>query len=360
MRAIVHAAAGGPEVLELREVPTPQTGPRQIRVRVHAAGLNRADILQRKGLYPAPPGWPADIPGLEYAGIVEALGSGVTRWRARDRVMGLVGGGAHADYVVVHEDEPLAVPEGMDFVNAAAIPEAFLTAWDALVTRGKLKAGERVLIHAVGSGVGTAALQLAKWLGATVAGTSRTAAKLASARELGLDEALDLHDLSAQAPKRPSGFNVIVDVLGGPAFADNLEVLAPRGRLVVLGFLQGPNAEVSLEPILRKRLEIIGSVMRTRSLEERIPMVEAFTREVLPHLGARALGRMGASSSRLQYVPEGGPSIESPERPSARAPIGRPSALSPIIGATYPFTAIAEAHGAMERGEVFGKIVLEW
>lgn len=343
MRAIVHAAAGGPEVLQLRDVPTPHAGPHQILVRVHAAGLNRADILQRKGLYPAPQGWPADIPGLEYAGVVEALGEGATRWRIGDRVMGLVGGGAQSEYVVVHEEEALAVPEGMDLVEAAAIPEAFLTAWDALVTRGRLKRGERLLIHAVGSGVGTAALQLGKWLGArSVAGTSRTAEKLEHAKGLGLDEGIETSGgLGALALGRlgaARAFDVIIDVLGGPAFSANLEALAPRGRLVMLGFLQGPKTELSLEPILRKRLEVIGSVMRTRALEERIPMVAAFTEEVLP-------------------------AFQPPKRPigqsRAQSP-NRPIALSPTIGATFPFDEIAKAHGAMERDEVFGKIVLKW
>ncbi|HMV30897.1 MAG TPA: alcohol dehydrogenase catalytic domain-containing protein, partial [Gemmatimonadales bacterium] len=156
MRSIRYTAAGGPDVIQLRDAPTPEPGPRQVRVRVHASALNRADILQRRGRYPAPAGWPADIPGLEYAGEVEALGPGVTRWQVGDRVMGLVGGGAHAEFVVVHADEAMAIPEGMAYTDAAAIPEAFLTAWDALVARGRLAAGERVLIHAVGSGVGTA------------------------------------------------------------------------------------------------------------------------------------------------------------------------------------------------------------
>jgi len=328
MRAILYTAAGDAGVIQLGEVETPTPTERHIRVRVHAAGLNRADILQRKGFYPTPAGWPADIPGLEYAGEVEAMGAGVTRWQAGDRVMGLVGGGAHAEYVVVHEEEALAVPEGMALADAAAIPEAFLTAWDALVVRGRLKAGERVLLHAVGSGVGTAAVQVAKALGATVAGTSRTAEKLERARVLGLDQGIDTSAgrLDGWAVGRlgsTAAFDVIIDVLGGPALAANLEALAPRGRLVLLGFLQGSKAEVvSLEPILRKRLEVIGSVMRTRRLEERIPMVAEF--------GDWASGRFGDSI------------------------------LRPIVGATFPFVDIAAAHGAMERDEVFGKIVLIW
>jgi putative PIG3 family NAD(P)H quinone oxidoreductase len=354
MRAIVNTAAGGPEVLELREVPTPQPGSHQVLVRVQAAGLNRADILQRKGRYPAPPGWPADIPGLEYAGIVETLGPEVTTWRPGDRVMGLVGGGAHAEYVVVHEAEALAVPAGMELSAAAAIPEAFLTAWDALVARGRLQRGERVLLHAVGSGVGTAAVQLAKWLGASVAGTSRTPEKLKRAQELGMDEGIDTSGDWTIGRLGDWSFDVIVDVLGGPAFAGNLAALAPRGRLVLLGFLQGSRADVSLEPILRKRLEVIGSVMRTRSLEERMDLVRAFAREVLPHFGGGVIGQSGDPVSESPSPRDRGVTRQSPDRRIAQTP------LHPTVGATFPFSDVARAHAAMERDAVFGKIVLRW
>jgi len=322
MRAIVHTAAGGPEVLAVQDVAAPEAGPAQILVRVRAAGLNRADLLQRRGAYPAPPGWPADIPGLEYAGEVEALGDGVTRWRPGDRVMGLVGGGAHAEYVVVHQDEALRVPDSLNFIEAAAVPESFLTGWDALVTRGRLQPGERVLLHAVGSGLGTAMIQLAKRLGATVLGTSRTAAKLEQARAAGMDAGIDTSTGSFREAVVPA-VDVVIDVLGGPAFADNLAVLAPRGRLVMLGFLQGPLVETSLEPLLRKRLQVIGSVMRTRGLEERIGLVREFTERVLPWFVAG-------------------------------------SSLRPVIGATFAMTDVAAAHRAMEANEPFGKIVLTW
>lgn len=329
MRAINHTSAGGPEVLALGESPTPEPGPTQIRVRVHTAGLNRADILQRRGRYPAPPGWPADIPGLEYAGTVDQAGGEVSRWKPGDRVMGLVGGGAHAEFVVVHEDEALPVPDSLDMVEAGAVPESFLTGWDALVTRGRLVAGERVLLHAVGSGLGTAMVQIAKRLSATVVGTSRTPAKLEHARAMGLDIGIDTSGGGfREAVHEP--VNLVIDVLGGPAFADNLAILAHRGRLVMLGFLQGSQVDTSLDPILRKRLEIIGSVMRTRLLPERIALVREFEAEVLPLMTEAGKGGM-------------------PERP-----------LRPIVGATFPFEKIAEAHGAMESNEPFGKIVLTW
>lgn len=322
MRAIIYTAAGGIEVIQLREVPAPEPGSGQIRVRVRAAGLNRADIHQRRGNYPAPPGWPSNIPGLEYAGEVESSGSQVTRWSVGDRVMGLVGGGAHAELVVVHQDEALPVPPGMSLTDAAAIPEAFLTAYDALHIRGRLEPGERALIHAVASGVGTAATQVARLLGAgTVLGTSRTAAKLDRAREYGLDVPI----LSTSGPLAPlvgDPVHVILDVLGGPALEENLALLAPRGRLVLLGFLQGSQATADLSAILRKRLEVIGSVMRTRTLAERVELIRQFEEHVLSSF----------TSGQLR----------------------------PVVGAVLPMTEIAAAHQAMENDETFGKTVLVW
>ena len=319
MRAIVYSGAGTTDVLQLKDVPTPEPGPKQIRVRVHAAGLNRADILQRRGSYPAPPGWPADIGGLEYAGTVDALGRGVTRWDIGDRVMGLVGGGAHAESVVVHQDEAMEIPDSLSFIEAAALPEAFLTAYDALVTRGRLQRGERVLVHAVGSGVGTAAIQLIRRLGGISIGTSRQEAKLERAREFGLDTGVDTSDGTFR-DKITEPVHLILDVLGGPALADNLALLAPLGRLVMLGHLQGSDTATSLSPILRKRLSVIGSVMRTRSLEERVELVAEFSRQEL-----------------VNFPP-----------------------LRAVVGATFPMTEMARAHSAMERDETFGKTVLTW
>jgi putative PIG3 family NAD(P)H quinone oxidoreductase len=325
MRAVIYSGAGGPEVISIGEVPKPEVRPEHIRVRVHAAGLNRADLIQRRGQYAAPPGWPADIPGLEYAGEVEAV-RGVSRWKVGDRVMGLVGGGAQAELVTVHQDEALPVPAGLSFAEAAAIPEVFLTAYDALVTRGRLAAGERVLIHAVGSGVGTAAAQIAKHLGATVLGTSRSADKLARATLYGLDIGIDT---SRSAFREAVGdpVDVVLDVLGGPAFADNLAVLAPRGRLILLGFLAGGRTTADLAPILRKRLEVIGTMMRTRGLDERAPLVRAFAERMLPLF-----------DQRIEHA----------------AP------LRPVLERTYPMTELAEAHRALESNETFGKVVVTW
>lgn len=313
---------------------------RQVRVRVHATGLNRADILQRRGAYPAPPGWPADIPGLEYAGEVESVGSGAFRWRIGDRVMGLVGGGAHAEYVVVHESEILPIPENLSFAEAAAIPEAFLTAYDALTARGKLQQGECVLIHAVASGVGTAAIQLAKVLGATVLGTSRTPGKLEPLASLGLDTGIDTSAKSFREQiTRP--VNVILDVLGGPAFQDNLSLLALRGRLVLLGFLQGSAVpQANLELILRKRLSVIGSAMRSRGLEERAELIEEFGPRFLPLFG--------------RHIHDDSPMLSMGHLESTGA------ILRPIIHAVFPMADIVAAHETMERNDSVGKIVLVW
>jgi putative PIG3 family NAD(P)H quinone oxidoreductase len=324
MRAVVYTAAGGPEVISISEVPAPTPGPGELRVRVRAAGLNRADIYQRKGGYPAPPGWPQDIPGLEYAGEVDAVGAGVTRWRPGDRVMGLVGGGAQAELVVVRESEALPIPGNLSFAEAAAIPEAFYTAYDAVVTRGRLREGQRVLIHAVGSGVGTAAAQIAKHRGATVIGTSRSAAKLSRATAYGVDVGIDT---SRTAVRDAVGgpVHLIIDVIGGPALADHLAMLAPRGRLVILGLMAGRKGEIELDQLLHKRLEIIGSVMRSRGPDERAALVRELGERLVP-----------------LFEPRGGHPV-----------------LRPVVDRTYPMEQVAEAHGAMEQNENFGKLVVE-
>ncbi|MBA3659602.1 MAG: NAD(P)H-quinone oxidoreductase [Gemmatimonadales bacterium] len=325
MRAVIYSAAGGPEVIALGDVPRPEVRPGFIRVRVHAAGVNRADLLQRRGHYPAPTGWPADIPGLEYAGEVEAV-RGRSRWSIGDRVMGLVGGGAMAELLVTHADEAMAIPDGMSYEEAAAVPEVFLTAYDALVTRGRLVAGERVLIHAVGSGVGTAAAQIAKHLGATVIGTSRSAGKLARSMVYGVDTGIDtsrggfreaLHEL----------VDVVIDPLGGPALDDHLAVLAPRGRLVIIGFLAGSRTAADLAPIIKKRLEIIGTAMRSRSHEERAAVAREFSERMLPLFDRR---------------------------------VDQDAPLRPVLERSYPMAELAEAHRVMEANENFGKLVVRW
>lgn len=323
MKAIAITEFGGPEALRLVERAAPVPGRRQVRVAVAAAGVNRADLLQRRGHYPAPPGVPADIPGLEFAGVVDGMGEGVSRWRAGDRVMGLLGGGGYAEQVVVHEDEAVRVPGSIDLTDAAAIPEVFITAHDALYTRLGLASGERLLIHAVGSGVGTAALQLAKATGATVIGTSRTADKLERARALGLDRGIVADEAWPDAvleATSDAGVNAILDLVGGAYLDGDLRSLATLGRVVVVGTIGGARAEVDLSRLMRTRATLIGTVLRARSLAEKIEATRAFERDVMPLL---ASGR-----------------------------------VKPIVDRVLALEEAAEAHRYLEHNESFGKVVL--
>ncbi len=321
MRAVIFDGAGGTEVIRLGEVPKPAVAPGQVRVRVHAAALNRADLMQRRGRYPAPPGWPSQIPGLEFAGEVEAVyRDDATRWTPGDRVMGLVGGGGQAEYVVVGEDELIPAPEGMALSDAAAIPESFLTAYDALVVRARLREGERLLIHAAGSGLGTAAAQLGRRIGAAMLGTSRSAAKLARAAVFGLSGIDTSEGGFRDAVHEP--VDVILDVLGGAAFRDNLELLAPGGRLLLLGLLAGSSAETDLQLILRKRLEVIGTVMRPRGAGERARLAREFTDAVVP--------------------------------------LFEHGVLVPVVDRVLPVEDVRQGHEALEANDTFGKIVLSW
>lgn len=326
MRAIVVSRPGGPEVLQEVERPVPEPGPGEIRVRVHASAVNRADLLQRRGLYPAPPGAPQDIPGLEYAGEVDALGEGAGLWAVGSRVMGIVGGGGYAEYVVVHEREAMRIPQGLSFEEGAAIPEAFLTAYDALFRRLELEMGERVLIHAVGSGVGTAAVQLAHAAGAMTLGTSRTAGKLQRAGELGLDVGIDTskEELASALESATGGHGVdaVLDLVGGKTLETSLPVLAQGGRVVVVGTVAGSRVELDLGLLLRRRIRIVGTVLRSRPLEEKIALAREFSGTVLPLI----------SSGKIR----------------------------PVIDRAYPFSRVADAHRQMEENDSFGKIVLTW
>lgn len=283
MRAVVITRPGGPEVLELRgDVPAPEPGLEQVRVRVRATALNRADLLQRLGHYPAPPGVPKDIPGLELAGEVEALGPGATRFQVGDRVLGLVGGGSYAELAVAHERTLARIPETLDWVQAAAVPEAFMTAHDALFRLGGLRPGGRVLVHAVGSGVGLAVVQLAAAIHATSFGTARTPTKLGRAQELGLTHALPIDGFAKAVG--PDGVDVVIDFVGGPYLAQNLDALAPCGRLVVVGLLGGRKETIDLGLLLTKRLTVVGTSLRARPLEEKILVTRTFEAEVVPLL----------------------------------------------------------------------------
>ena len=324
MRAVTISGPGGPEVLELKTVADPVAGPDDVLVRVRASALNRADVLQRRGLYPAPPGVPHDIPGLEFAGEVEACGELVTTLQPGDRVMGIVGGGGHAEKLTLHERLCLRIPPGMSFEDAAAVPEAFLTAYDALFLRGALRPGEAVLLHAAASGVGTAAGSIATVAGARVIALSRSADKRRRLETMGIHRVLDPAAPNASEAIRMAagggGVDLVIDFLGASSLALNLEVLAVRGRLVLVGTMGGAKAEADLGAILRKRLTVIGTVLRSRPIEEKIELVQSFAHTMLPLLAA-----------------------------------GR---LHPVVDRVVPLEDAASAHAVMERNENFGKIVL--
>src|SRR5947209_966164 len=272
MRAVIITRSGGPEVLEIQDVEMPEPVGDQVRVRVRATGINRADLLQRAGGYPAPAGSPPNIPGMEFAGEVDAIGPLVTMWKPGQRVMGLVGGGAQAEYILSHEGLLVEIPQNLDFVQAAAIPEVFMTAHDALFTQAGLEMGERVLIHAVGSGVGTAAMQLAREAGVMTLGTSRTPHKLELAKELGLDVGLSNENFAAEVVRLTDGegVHVVIDFIGAPYIEQNLQAMAMWGRLVFLATMGGVQANVNLGMLMGKRISMHGVTMRTRTLEEKL------------------------------------------------------------------------------------------
>ncbi len=305
MRAAVITAPGGPDVLHIQQRPVPAlSGPNHtVRVRVVGSALNRADLIQRAGHYPAPPGVPSDIPGLEFAGEVAALAPGVTRWQIGDRVFGLVPGGAHAEYLTTHEDTLARVPDTLDLHTAGALPEACITAHDAL-RQARFAPGDRVLVHAVGSGVGLAAVQLVRALGGIPFGTARNAEKLTHATALGLetgfvpDTSADGHPSFADAVLAATdgrGVDIVLDLVGGRYVHEGVRSLAHRGRLVLIGLLAGRESPLDLSRVLARRLQITGTVLRARPLEERIAFTQAFAQEVVPLL---ADGRVRANIER--------------------------------------------------------------
>src|SRR2546428_526894 len=276
MKAVTITSFGGVAGLEIRDVPdAPRASLDRVRVRVRAAGLNRADILQRLGRYPAPPGYPQDIPGIEFAGEVAEVGDEVREWKIGDRVFGIIGGGGQSEFVTVPANHLARIPDRLDWAEAAAVPEVFMTAHDALFTHCRVTIGEHVLIHAAGSGVGTAAIQLVKAAGAFAYGTSRTAEKLERAKEFGLTASVVIDGdpaTFAEASKKWTGgvgVNVVLDLVGAAYLNANLQSLATRGRLIFVGTTSGSRAEIDYSIAMHKRLRIMGTSLRIRSLEEK-------------------------------------------------------------------------------------------
>src|SRR5438309_3403564 len=331
MQAVWISSFGGPEVLEIREVGKPIINDDQVLVRVRASSLNRADLLQRQGKYPPPPGFPAEIPGIEFAGEVAEVGASVRQWKPGQRVFGLIGGGAHAEYVVTYEHLLAEIPASLDWTQAAAVPEVFITAHDALWTQANLRPSETVLIHAIGSGVGLAAVQLARAIHAIPYGTSRTADKIEKSKPLGLEAGMvirendlreNFDDLPAAAEKWTAGkgINVLLDLVGGPYVKASQKAMARKGRMILVGTVAGGSYELDARYVMSKRLQIRGTVLRARSLEEKIAATRLFAAEVVPLLAR--------------------------------------GSLKPNVDSVFPSPDIGNAHQRLESNETFGKVVV--
>ncbi|HEV8495391.1 MAG TPA: NAD(P)H-quinone oxidoreductase [Gemmatimonadaceae bacterium] len=327
MRAAVITRPGGPDVLEIHDRPTPVPGNKEVLIRVRASALNRADLLQRQGQYPAPSGAPTDIPGMEFAGEVAGLGPGVTNWREGDRVFGIVGGGGNAEYLVTDAWTLARVPSALSWTDAAAIPEAFITAHDAMVTQAGVRAGETVLIHAVGSGVGLASVQLARAWSATPYGTARTASKIERAREFGLADGVVVGDdvsvvvAAAERWTEGKGIDVTMDLVAGAYVAAEIQAAAKRGRIMLIGTVAGRTATIPVGMVLGKRLVLRGTVLRARSIEEKREVTAAFARDVVP--------------------------------------LFEPGTLRPTVDSVLSLDDIRAAHERLAGNETFGKVVLD-
>jgi putative PIG3 family NAD(P)H quinone oxidoreductase len=301
----------------MEERATPEPGGDQVLVAVSGTGVNRADLLQKMGRYPAPPGWPADVPGMELSGTVASVGPSVRSLEVGDQVFGIVGGGAHATHVLMPELLCAPVPSGLELIEAGGVPEVFITAHDALVSQAHLRSGERVLIHGVGSGVGTAAVQLVRALGATSVGTARTPEKLERAKELGLDEAVVASDEMA---REIGEVDLVLDLVGGPYIEVDIEVCRPKGRVMVVGLLAGASARLDLGRVLQGRLQIRGTTLRNRPDWEKAQATAAFAAQVLP-LFARG-------------------------------------AVRPVVDSVLPLESAEEAYDALATNKPFGKVIL--
>jgi NADPH2:quinone reductase len=318
MKAIEIREPGGPEVLQIGELPKPEPSKGQVLVKVHAAGVNRPDILQRQGGYPPPPGAPL-TPGLEIAGEVMSAG---TRYKVGDKVCALVPGGGYAEYAVVAEDNALPVPQGFSMIAAAAIPETYFTVWTNMFDRGRLQPGETILVHGGSSGIGTTAIQLAKAFGSTVVVTAGSDEKCAKCVTLGADVAINYktHDFVEELKARAIAPNVILDMVGGDYVARNLRCIAMHGRIVNIAFQKGSKVEVDLLPIMVKRLTLTGSTLRPRTVAEKAEIARSLEAKVWPLFAA--------------------------------------GKCKPVIFRTFPLADAAGAHRLMESSLHVGKIVL--
>lgn len=323
MRAIEISEIGGPEVLRLTERPIPIAGAGEILIKIAAAGVNRPDALQRAGAY-APPPDASDLPGLECAGEVVAIGNGVTRWSVGDKVCALLAGGGYAEFAITHEDHALPIPEGLSMIEAAALCETFFTVWTNVFERGHLKAGEVFLVHGGTSGIGTTAIQLARAMGARVFATAGSEEKCAKCLELGAELAINYRtqdfvvEVKQATDKR--GVDLILDMVGGDYIARNIRALAIEGRLAMIAFLAGPKAEINFAQIMAKRLTVTGSTLRPRSVQDKAVIAEALRAQVWPLLDT--------------------------------------GQIKPVMDSTFPLEQAADAHRRIESAGHIGKIVL--
>jgi NADPH:quinone reductase len=328
MRALRIVHPGSEAGIELADAPEPVVGPADLLVQVHATALNRADLLQVLGRYPPPPDVSQDIPGLEYAGTVVAVGPRVLRFKRGDRVMGLVGGGAFAERLVTQEREALAIPGSLSFEEAAAVPEAFLTAFDALVLQGGMRPHDRVLIHAVASGVGTATLQLVRTFRGEAIGTARTEAKLERCREIApffpllVDGSAPRFAERVLALTHGKGVDVVIDLVGGRYLSESLGCLASQARVVEVGTLDGAKTELDLRQLMGRRARLVGTLLRNRPLEEKIALARTFEAQVLPDFAS--------------------------------------GALRPVVDRVLPAGEVRAALGHMSNNSSVGKLVLSW
>ena len=322
MRAVtIRGGKGDADALELQSVAVPEVKPGHLLIRVRAAGVNRPDLLQRAGRYPPPPG-ASDILGLEVAGEVAAVGEAVERWREGDKVTALLAGGGYAEYAIVDARHALPVPANLDFVQAAALPETVFTVWANVFEHGQLRAGETLLVHGANSGIGVTAIQMARAAGARVFATARGADKVAKAREIGAELAVDAAADDWAVPiKAAGGADVVLDMMGAGYFKQNVDVLSPGGRLVVIAFLTGAVAELNLMSLMVKRLTVTGSTLRARDAGEKARLARAIEEHVWPWIASGAV----------------------------RIPVDR----------VFPLERAGEAHACLEQGTQFGKVVLE-
>ena len=326
MKAVVITQPGGPEVLQLIERPQPAPLSHEVLIKVAAAGINRPDVFQRKGNYPPPPGAPQDIPGLEVAGTIEAVGDNVTQWKPGDRVCALVIGGGYAEYCTAHEGSCLRIPDNFTMVEAASLPETFFTVWSNVFDRGMLKPGESLLVHCGSSGIGVTAIQMAKALGSTVYVTAGSDDKCRFCEQLGATKAINYKQQNFGEAitqlTEGKGVDVILDMIGGDYTPLNLQALANEGRLVMINSMNGKDVQVDLSVVMRKRLNITGSMLRSRDVAFKAALAKQLKEHVWPLL---ANGQ-----------------------------------IKPIIHQVYAASYAAQAHALMESSEHIGKIVLEF